>query len=61
MTPHDWSEKNESIVVQQVSAIAIFTNPRGDVVILQHGEDQDESVIFSRAYLKQIIAGLRAI
>jgi hypothetical protein len=40
MAANDWDwnpEKQKSIVVQQVDAIAIYTNVRGEIVIRQQG------------------------
>jgi hypothetical protein len=54
MAANDWDwnpEKQKSIVVQQVDAIAIYTNVRGEIVIRQQGfgGEVDAIVAFPRA------------
>lgn len=65
MAANDWDwnpEKQKSIVVQQVDAIAIYTNVRGEIVIRQQGfgGEEDAIVAFPRAYADTIIAALTA-
>lgn len=58
----DWNpEKQKSIVVQQVDAIAIYTNVRGEIVIRQQGfgGEEDAIVAFPKAYAETIIAALQ--
>jgi len=57
----DWNpEKQKSIVVQQVDAIAVYTNVRGEIVIRQQGQqgEDDAIVAFPRSYAATIIAAL---
>lgn len=43
----DWHSKDQgdSIVVPQTNAIAVYTNPDGDVVVRQQGYPEDDSII----------------
>lgn len=59
----DWNpEKQKSIVVQQVDAIAIYTNVRGEIVIRQQGPNGEEDAIvaFPKTYVETIAAALNA-
>lgn len=57
----DWSN-DESVVVEHQSALAVYQNQSGDVVIRQErswDEDQDTHVVITKESLPQIIDALR--
>jgi hypothetical protein len=65
MMANDWDwnpEKQKSIVVQQVDAIAVYVNVRGEVVIRQQGPQGEEDAVisFPKSYAAVIIAAIKA-
>jgi hypothetical protein len=40
----DWLEADEHVAVPEQQALAVYTNPRGDVVVRQRGDYPDEDV-----------------
>jgi hypothetical protein len=59
----DWSD-DEVVVVRQQSAIAVFRNHHGDVVVRQQGDTgyfEDSWVIISQQYLVPVIDALNAL
>jgi hypothetical protein len=60
----DWNGKNDDIVVQSQSAIAIYENPRREVVIrVQRSwdEEEDSFVIISRSNVQSVIEAIKAL
>ena len=59
---HD-DDAKESVVIEAVRAIAVYTNPRGDIVIRQestdHGDD-DGVVVIPRASVGAILKAVKA-
>lgn len=59
----DWDWKlNESVVVESVQALAVYTNTGGSIVIRQQdsmGED-DDVVIVPRQHVSALIKALKA-
>ncbi|RYF35091.1 MAG: hypothetical protein EOO21_04270 [Comamonadaceae bacterium] len=56
----DWSQK-ENVVVPAVEAVAVYTNPKGDIVIRQQdsmGED-DPVIVIPRARAKDLATAIR--
>ena len=54
-----WSDK-ESVVIEKVDAIAVYTSPRGDIVIRQEGNMEDDSIIVvPQLRLNDLISALR--
>ena len=63
MTDFDWNS-GDSIVIERVSALAVYLNPEGDVVIRQQigaEMDADEFVAFPVCHIDAVIAGLHRI
>lgn len=54
-----WTDK-DSVVIEKVDAIAVYTNPRGDIVIRQEGNMEDDSIIVvPQSRLNDLISALR--
>ena len=55
----DWSEIEDDIVLQSTGAIAVYENPRGDVVIRQQGIDyqmgDDAVVVIPKKYALDLV------
>lgn len=60
----DWnSEKiKESVVMKSVQAIAVYTNPDGDVVIRQQDSmgDEDHFVVLPKSSAKALVKAITA-
>lgn len=58
----DWSADADSVVVQQQNAIAIYLNPRNEIVIrqTQDGGDDDVCVVFHKSAIDRIVEAIRA-
>lgn len=59
----DWyaDDMRQSIVIPQVDAVAVYTNPSGDLVIRQRqplGED-DHVIIVPMSYAKSLILAIQ--
>ena len=60
----DWKDVEDDILIHSVGAIAVYTNPRGDVVIRQEASmfgDDDAVVVVPIAYVESLIEKLRAL
>lgn len=67
MTNNNWSwydaDGKSSTVVPSVSAIAVYTNQQGDIVIRQQGEagtEDDSVVVIPRTQTNAVIKAMRA-
>ena len=55
----NWLDEN-CVVVESVAAIAVYSNPKGGIVIRQEGIHQDDSfVVIPRDRVADLIAALR--
>jgi hypothetical protein len=60
--PNEFSWSNVEEVVKSVNAIAVYSNPHGDVVIRQAGDnypDPDQVIVIPRGSVKDVIAAMR--
>jgi hypothetical protein len=57
------AEREGAVVVRSVEAIAVYRNPRGDVVIRQESSlgDEDDIVIIPQSYVESLITALRDV
>lgn len=59
----DWygDSERESIVVQEVSAVAVYQNPQGDIVIRQKSgiTDEDSLIVIPPSSIDALIKALR--
>jgi hypothetical protein len=54
-----WADDDDSIVVRPADAIAVYTNPHGDLVIRQQNlTDEDSVVIVPKDYVNAIVEAL---
>lgn len=60
----DWSELEDSAIIQKsVQAVAVYTNPEGDIVIRQAGDmlhDDDSFVVIPKEKAAALIAQIQA-
>lgn len=65
----DWiwtgASESESTVIQSVRAVAVYTNPAGDIVIRQegsgHGDNPgDDVVVVPRSFINQLVKAIKA-
>lgn len=59
----NWYNKDEeSIVIQAVSAVAVYTNVHGDIVIRQQSatDEKDHAVYFPASQAQAIIKAIKA-
>ncbi|CAB3846373.1 hypothetical protein LMG3482_01891 [Achromobacter deleyi] len=61
----DWysDEMRQSVVIPQVDAVAVYTNPNGDLVIRQRqplGED-DHVIIVPMSYAQSLILAIQNV
>jgi hypothetical protein len=61
MADFDWSKEKESIVVRSVEAVAVYSNPNGDLVIRQQGGPLDEDDIWVVIPLERVDAVIDAM
>jgi hypothetical protein len=58
----DWRSE-DAVVVKSIAAIAVYTNPHGEVVIRQEKDgflfDQDPFVVIPRDRVSEVIAALQ--
>lgn len=57
MSDFDWSNDNESIVVQEIKATAVFYNDTGNIVIRQEGsypDHEDHFIVLPPEYAAQV-------
>lgn len=51
----------ESTVIPSVRAVAVYTNPNGDIVIRQEGyPDEDAVIVIPRGALNSLVKALKA-
>ena len=57
---HD-AESKESVVVPSVDAIAVYSNPDGDVVIRQESRmgEEDSVIVIPRSMIEHVIGALK--
>jgi hypothetical protein len=58
----DWDDEISSIKIQEIRAIAIYSNARGELVIRQQGgvlHHEDQFVYFPKSELNKLIKALR--
>lgn len=67
MAVDDWNWSNAAqrgdVVVETVRAIAVYANPKGDLVVRQEAfdsSDEDEFVVIPRAQVDAVIKAMRA-
>lgn len=55
----NWNN-NESVVVEPMEAIAVYTNPKGDIVIRQQRgyPDEDVFVVIPRSRVEDVVTAL---
>ena len=55
-----WND-SEKVVVEQVNAIAVYTNPKGNIVVRQQGSsgEDDQFIRIPRHAVDSVIAALR--
>ena len=61
MGDFDWSENEEDTLFVSVGAVAVYENPKGDVVIRQQAvgyHDEDQFVVIPLRYLDTVIKKL---
>jgi hypothetical protein len=51
----------ESVIIQSVQAVAVYTNPNGEIVIRQESSTQDDDhfVVIPRSQVKVLLKALR--
>lgn len=59
----EFSWRNEAVIVKRTDAIAVYTNPHGDVVIRQEGtglgdNGEDQIIVIPYERVQDIIAAL---
>ena len=57
----DWNTDTDSTVVPAVQAVAVYTNPKGDIVVRQqdmYGED-DSVIVVPRQHASRLAKALR--
>jgi hypothetical protein len=60
----NWSQDGDAVVVPHQAAIAVYENPRGEIVIRQeghYGPDEDHWIVVSRENLVALILRLQEI
>jgi len=58
----DWIEARDSIVIKEVSAIAVYQNPNGDVVIRQKcgpNDECDSFVVLPKSEITKLITAVK--
>lgn len=51
---------SDSVIIEKVDAVAVYTNPRGDVVIRQDGGmDDDAIIVIPQSRLNELIIALQ--
>lgn len=51
----------ESTVIPSVRAVAVYTNPNGDIVIRQEGyPDEDDFIVIPRGAVNSLVEALKA-
>lgn len=57
----EFSWTDADVVVERAGAIAVYQNPKGDVVLRQEGQtgDEDSVVIIPRSRIKDVIFALQ--
>ncbi|WP_407122694.1 hypothetical protein [Bradyrhizobium sp. STM 3561] len=59
-----WNDDDGAVVVQHQDAIAVYSNPRGDVVIRrQHrwDEDEDTVIVITRSQAPAVIKAIEKV
>ena len=58
----EFSWDDDSVVVESISAVAVYTNPKGNIVIRQQDEygafGEDAFIVIPRDKVKEVIAAL---
>lgn len=57
----NWNDNDDGVVIPAVQAVAVYTNPKGDIVIRQQdfmGED-DAVIIIPRSRATDLAAAIR--
>jgi hypothetical protein len=56
-----WYDSNDLIIIEQVDAIAVYSNPKGDIVIRQQDpiDGEDPFVVIPRTRVNEVIAALK--
>lgn len=56
MTDFDWTVGE--VVVKSVSAIAVYNNGDGDIVIRQEGRDEDPFIVIPKSHAKAVVKAI---
>lgn len=54
-------DKDPSIVIQSVAALAVYTNPSGDIVIRQEGPngEDDSIIVFPKSHADAVMNAIQ--
>jgi hypothetical protein len=63
MSDFKWygEDASESVVIQSVQAVAVYTNPHGEIVIRQQSsaQDDDHFIAIPRSQVKALLKAIR--
>ena len=64
MSEFDWVDVEDDTIIENVSAVAVYLNPTGSIVIRQkgtYGIDKDQVIVIPAIHLTKLIAKMEKL